>query len=156
MAYKFNITRGNAILNFSEEFCQSRCQLIESESFAKVLEKYIKHIKRTDTTIYEYLHAIEEDDVDLLRDLRDVFKLLLVMSVEEVCAMRSQAKAYFKDRDMFIALVEDIYLFWRRLQRYAIVFNETKRAGYQNVQFADAQSEFEELVLPIFTQIITL
>ena len=153
MAYKFNITRGNAILNFSEEFCQSRCQLIESESFAKVLEKYIKHIKRTDTTIYEYLHAIEEDDVDLLRDLRDVFKLLLVMSVEEVCAMRSQAKAYFKDRDMFIALVEDIYLFWRRLQRYAIVFNETKRAGYQNVQFADAQSEFEELVLEVYRSI---
>ena len=52
MAYKFNITRGNAILNFSEEFCQSRCQLIESESFAKVLEKYIKNIKRKDTTIY--------------------------------------------------------------------------------------------------------
>ena len=153
MAYKFNITRGNAILNFSEEFCQSRCQLIESESFAKVLEKYIKHIKRTDTTIYEYLHAIEEDDVDLLRDLRDVFKLLLVMSVEEVCAMRSQTKAYFKDRDMFIALVEDIYLFWRRLQRYAIVFNETKRAGYQNVQFADAQSEFEELVLEVYRSI---
>ena len=153
MAYKFNITRGNAILNFSEEFCQSRCQLIESESFAKVLEKYIKHIKRTDTTIYEYLHAVEADDVDLLKDLRDVFKLLLVMSVEEVCAMRSQLKAYFKDRDMFIALVEDVYLFWRRLQRYAIVFNETKRAGYQNVQFADAQSEFEELVLEVYRSI---
>ena len=153
MAYKFNITRGNAILNFSEEFCQSRCQLIESESFAKVLEKYIKHIKRTDTTIYEYLHAIEEDDVDLLRDLRDVFKLLLVMSVEEVCAMRSQTKAYFKDRDMFIALVEDIYLFWRRLQRYAIVKKKKKRAGYQNVQFADAQSEFEELVLEVYRSI---
>ena len=93
-------------MNFSEEFCQSRCQLIESESFAKVLEKYIKHIKRTDTTVYEYLHGIQEDDVDLLKDLRDIFKLLLVMSVEEVCAMRSQCKAYFKDRDMFIALVE--------------------------------------------------
>ena len=75
------------------------------------------------------------------------------MSVEEVCAMRSQTKAYFKDRDMFIALVEDIYLFWRRLQRYAIVFNETKRAGYQNVQFADAQSEFEELVLEVYRSI---
>lgn len=153
MAYKFNITRGNAILNFSEEFCQSRCQLIESESFAKVLEKYIKHIKRTDTTVYEYLHAIQDDDVDLLKDLRDVFKLLLVMSVEEVCAMRSQMKAYFKDRDMFIALVEDVYLYWRRLQRYAIVFNETKRAGYQNVQFADAQTEFEELVLEVYRSI---
>ena len=25
MSYKFKITRGNAILNFSEEYCQSRC-----------------------------------------------------------------------------------------------------------------------------------
>ena len=33
MSYKFKITRGNAILNFSEEYCQSRCELIESESF---------------------------------------------------------------------------------------------------------------------------
>ncbi|MFR1295698.1 MAG: hypothetical protein ACLSBH_09880 [Coprobacillus cateniformis] len=54
---------------------------------------------------------------------------------------------------MFIALVEDIYLFWRRLQRYAVVFNETKRAGYQNVQFADAQNEFEELVLEVYRTI---
>ena len=45
MAYKFNITRGNAILNFSEEFCQSRCQLIESESFAKVLENGYNSIR---------------------------------------------------------------------------------------------------------------
>lgn len=38
MSYKFKITRGNAILNFSEEYCQSRCELIESESFARVLK----------------------------------------------------------------------------------------------------------------------
>lgn len=115
--------------------------MIESESFAKVLEKYIKNIKRKDTTIYVYLHSIQEDDVDLLDNLRGIFKLLLVMSVDEICVIRPEVKPYFKDRDMFIALVEDIYLFWRRLQRYAVVFNETKRAGYQNVQFADAQNE---------------
>ena len=75
------------------------------------------------------------------------------MSVEEVCAIRSQAKAYFKDRDMFIALVEDIYLFWRRLQRYSIVYNEKSSKGYQNVQFADAQVKFEELVLSVYRSI---
>ena len=128
MAYKFSITRGNAILNFSEEFCQSRCQLVESESFAKVLEKYIKDIKRRDTRIYGYLHHVQEDDVDLLDNLRGIFKLLLVMSVDEICVIRPSVKPYFKDKDMFIALVEDIYLFWRRLQRYAVVFNETKRS----------------------------
>lgn len=153
MAYKFNMTRGNAILNFSEEFCQSRCQLIESESFAKVIEKYIKDIRRKETTVYTYLHGIQADDIDLLNDLRGIFKLLLVMTSDEVCKVKSDYKAYFKDKEMFIKLVEDIYLFWRRLQRYAVVFNETKRSGYQNVQFADAQSEFEELVLEVYRSI---
>ncbi len=153
MAYRLNIARRNAILNFSEEFCQSRCQLIESESFAKVLEKYIRNVRRRDTTIYEYLHNIQEDDVDLLDDLRGIFKLLLVMSYEEVCTIQPNMKSYFKEVNMFIALIEDIYLFWRRLQRYAIVFNETKRSGYQNVQFADAQTEFEELVLEVYRSI---
>ena len=32
------LLRGNAILNFSEEYCQSRCELIESES----LRVYLK------------------------------------------------------------------------------------------------------------------
>ncbi|MDE6953611.1 MAG: phosphoenolpyruvate carboxykinase [Erysipelotrichales bacterium] len=153
MAYRLNIARKNAILNFSEEFCQSRCQLIESESFAKVLEKYIRNIKRRDTTIYNYLHQVQQDDVDLLEGLRGIFKLLLVMSYEEICYIRPEVKPYFQDVDMFIALIEDIYLFWRRLQRYAIVFNETKRSGYQNVQFADAQTEFEELVLEVYRSI---
>ncbi len=150
MSYKFSINRGNAILNFSEEFCQSRCQLIESESFAKVLEKYIKDIKRKDTTIYGYLHSIQEDDVDLLKDLQSVFKQLLVMSADELVSIRPDKAAYFDDRDLFVSLIEDIYLFWRRLQRYAVVFNETRRDGYQNVQFTDAQSEFEELVLKVY------
>lgn len=153
MVYRLNIARKNAILNFSEEFCQSRCQLIESESFAKVLEKYIKDIKRRDTTIYSYFHQVQEDDVDLLDGLRGIFKLLLVMSYEEICYIRPEVKPYFQDVDMFIALIEDIYLFWRRLQRYAIVFNETTRSGYQNVQFADAQSEFEDLVLEVYRSI---
>lgn len=153
MGYKLNMTPGTAILNFSEEFCQSRCELIESESFAKVLEKYIRNIRRKDTTVYGYLHDIQNDDVDLLDDLRGIFKLLLVMTSEEVVKIRPDVKDYFQDKDMFVALVEDIYLFWRRLQRYAVVFNETKRAGYQNVQFADAQNEFEELILKVYRSI---
>ncbi|MEG0593339.1 MAG: phosphoenolpyruvate carboxykinase, partial [Coprobacillus sp.] len=153
MAYKFNMTRGSAILNFSEEFCQSRCQLIESESFAKVLEKFIKAIRRKDTTVYNYLHQVQADDVDLLSDLRSIFKLLLVMPVDEVRGIRPEFNAYFKDTDVFVQLVEEVYLYWRRLQRYAVVFNETRRSGYQNVQFADAQNEFEELVLSVYRSI---
>ena len=62
MAKKFEITRGNAILNFSEEFCQSRCELVESESFSKVLEKFIKNQRRLETQLYIYLHERNADD----------------------------------------------------------------------------------------------
>lgn len=153
MSYKFHIARRNAILNFSEEYCQSRCQLIESESFAKVLQRFIKVIKVQDTTVYSYLHEVNGDDDDLLADLRNIFKLLLVMPYDEVSDIRPEYADYFNDIDMFIRLVEDIYLYWRRLQRYAVVLNYTKRHGYQNVQFADAQSKFEELVLSVYRSI---
>lgn len=45
------------------------------------------------------------------------------------------------------------YLFWRRLQRYSVVYNEESRGGYQNVQFADAQVNFEALVLSVYRSI---
>ena len=64
MSYKFKITRGNAILNFSEEYCQSRCELIESESFARVLKGYIHDIKRKKTTAYEYLREVQKESID--------------------------------------------------------------------------------------------
>ena len=64
MSYKFKITRGNAILNFSEEYCQSRCELIESESFARVLKGYVHDIKRKKTTAYEYLREVQKESID--------------------------------------------------------------------------------------------
>ena len=84
MSYKFKITRGNAILNFSEEYCQSRCQLIESESFARVLKGFVHEGKRKENTTYTYLREVKSESVEIVSDLRTIFKLLLVMSVEEV------------------------------------------------------------------------
>lgn len=153
MAYKFNITRGNAILNFSEEYCQSRCELIESESFARVLKGFVHDCKRRDNTIYAYLKEVKSDSVDIVNDLRTIFKLLLIMSVDEVLSSHPQLQGYFRDRDEFVKVVEEVYLFWRRLQRYSVVFNEKTSKGYQNVQFADAQVKFEELVLSVYRTI---
>jgi hypothetical protein len=153
MAYKFNITRGNAILNFSEEYCQSRCELLESESFVKVLKGYIKSSKKRETTTYEYLKEVQNDTVEMVEDLRTIFKLFLVMSVEEVIKTHPQFADYFEKQREFNKVVEEVYLYWRRLQRYSIVFNDATSKGYQNVQFADAQAKFEVLVLSVYRSI---
>ena len=69
MSYKFKITRGNAILNFSEEYCQSRCQLIESESFARVLKGFVHEGKRKENTTYTYLREVKSESVEIVSDL---------------------------------------------------------------------------------------
>ena len=153
MAYKFEIVRGNAILNFSEEFCQSRCELLESQSFRKVLKGYIQSIKRRGTIIYEYIKEIQPDSECMVEDLQSIFKLLLIMSVEEVEKTHPQYAGYFRDRAEFVQIVEKVYLYWRRLQRYSVVFNDCTSKGYQNVQFADAQNKFEELVLSVYRSV---
>ena len=114
MSYKFKITRGNAILNFSEEYCQSRCELIESESFARVLKGYIHDIKRKKTTAYEYLREVQKESIDIVDDLRTVFRLLLVMDPKELASIYPKFAPYFRDMDEFTQVIEDIYLFWRR------------------------------------------
>ena len=50
--------------------------------------------------IYQYLHSIQEDDIDLLNELRSIFKLLLVLDAKEVCEVREQARPYLEDLDM--------------------------------------------------------
>ena len=153
MSYKFKITRGNAILNFSEEYCQSRCELIESESFARVLKGFIHDCKRKENTIYTYLKEVRAESVDLVADLRTIFKLLLVMTVDELVSTYPHFAEYFRDRDEFVKVIEEVYLFWRKLQRYSVVYNESTSRGYQNVQFAVAQAKFEELVLQVYRTI---
>lgn len=153
MAYKFNITRGNAILNFSQEYCQSRCELIESESFSRVLRGFVHDSAKRENTAFTYLSGVTADELELVEDLRLIFKLLLVMSVKEVTSTYSGLQDYFRDQDEFVNVIEEVYLYWRRLQRYSVVFNQQTSKGYQNVQFSDAQTKFQELVLSVYRSI---
>ena len=153
MAYKFKITRGNAILNFSQEYCQSRCELIESESFGRVLKGFVHETFKKENTLYTYLKRMQTEELEVVSDLRTIFKLLLVMPVEHITSSHTQLAGYFSDRDEFVKIVEEVYLYWRRLQRYSVVYNEKVSQGYQNVQFIDAQNKFEELVLTVYRSI---
>ena len=75
------------------------------------------------------------------------------MDPKELASIYPKFAPYFRDMDEFTQVIEDIYLFWRRLQRYSVVYNEESRGGYQNVQFADAQANFEALVLSVYRSI---
>ena len=153
VGYKLNLDRGNAILNFSEEFCHTGLEILESERFAKVTKSFVENLKLKDDTIYHYLKQCNDDDYGIMADLKTISRLLLVMNVDEICMTYDNYVAYFNNREMFVNVIEAFYLFWRRLERYAVVFNERIQTGFQNVQFIDAQNKFEEVVLSTYRQI---
>ncbi len=152
MDYKLNLDRGKAILNFSEEFCRTSLEILESSGFDRVMNSFIKNLQRKDDTIYRYLKNCN-DDKGIIEDLKIISKLLLVMNADEICHIYQDYAPYFCDREMFISIVEAFYLFWRRLERYAVVYNKHIQTGFQNVQFVEAQNKFEELVLSTYRKI---
>ena len=83
MSYRFKLTNGNAILNFSEEYYHTPIQLIESEGFRMVLKAFVEDGKTSENDVYLYLHACNQDDGLLVKDLRNIARLLLIMKVEE-------------------------------------------------------------------------
>jgi len=153
MSYRFKLTNGNAILNFSEEYYHTSTELIQSEGFGKMLKAFVEHGRDRENDVYLYLHARNEDDALLVRDLKNICRLLLIMDVKEVTENYEQYAPYFDDREMFYTIIERFYLFWRRHQRYAVVFNDHKQSGFQNVGFTDAQNQFETLILQTYRQI---
>ena len=75
------------------------------------------------------------------------------MDPKELASIYPKFAPYFRDMDEFTQVIEDIYLFWRRLQRYSVVYNEESRGGYQNVQFADAQANLKRLFYQYIDQL---
>ena len=46
------------------------------------------------------------------------------MDPKELASIYPKFAPYFRDMDEFTQVIEDVYLFWRRLQRYSVVYNE--------------------------------
>ena len=154
MSYRFKLTNGNAILNFSEEYAHTPIQLINSVGYSKILKAFVEEGRIHEDDAYLYLHRCNQDDVLLVKDMKDISRLLTIMTVDEIKENYEQYAKYFESRDMLYNIIEKIYLFWRRHQRYAVVFNSQKQSsGFQSVGFVDAQTQFEKLVLQTYRTI---
>lgn len=153
MGYRFKLTNDNVILNFSEEYHHRSIELIESDGFLKLLKAFIAKGKTLENDVYIYLHSCNAQDNEMASDLQNIARLLLIMDVDELSHSYPQYAPYFRNREMFYNAIERFYLFWRRLQRYAVVFNDHTQTGFQNVGFVDAQIQFESLILNTYRQI---
>lgn len=150
MKKEFSLSRGSAMINFTMKYCNTADSLLDSLGFKKILSAYINKIEQRDAPVYRYFIERANNDKELLiSNLVKVFKLLVVLDVDDI-----KTYAYFFDeKDLFIELIEGVYSYWRKLERYAIVRNARKGEGLQNVSFVEASNNFSTLVISTYRKI---
>lgn len=153
MSFVFELERNSAVMNFTAQYCQTEVELLESEGFERVLFSYITRQEAKRSPLYHYLIAIGKSKEKITSDLTQTFKLLLVMSPEDIQQMNSHLGEYLVAKVHVLEFVEKLYNYWRRLGRYAIAFNNQSQSGIQNQQFIEAQNRFANLVMETYRSI---
>lgn len=115
----------------------------------------MKKIKKRETNVYKYIEStMNIDDNDIFsEDVTNIFKLLMVLKAEEIRKLEDKYEKVLENKDKFILFVEDLYNFWRKLERYTIVQNSKVGDGLQNVSFIDANNNFSNLILKTYRKI---
>lgn len=150
MQQEFTLNRGRAIINFTLKYCDNRQKILSSYAFHRVVETFIFKIKKDNQIIYDYFIEDFKTDEELTLSLIEVIKLLTVCSIEELVEVNNKFAPFFKDKDLFIELIELLYNFWRKLERVTVVHNNRLGDGLQNVRFIQANQLLSELILSIY------
>lgn len=153
MLQEFTLSHGKAIINFTLKYCDTRQKILSSYGFQQVVKTFIKKLQKDEVIIYDYYIKEFKTDEELEKALIEVFKLLTVCTSDEVLYVHNKYEIFFKDKDLFIELIELLYEFWRRLERFSIVHNSALGDGLQSVRFKQASELFNELVISIYRRI---
>ncbi len=154
MRKEFLLSRQSAIINFTAKYCDTREKLLDSQAFKTVLTSYMEIIKNKDNAVYNYFIKRSNNNFDdMVDNLIVVFKLLLVLQVEDISKIDSKYALYFDEKEYFVELIEGIYSFWRKLERYSVVSNRRQGEGLQNVGFIEANNNFNNMILGVYRRI---
>ena len=155
MKKEFSISNDKVLMNFSARYCNNFESLLESEGFRRVLSVYLKKAEKKRTLSYRYLiNSLNTTDLPRIReDMTQVFKWLTIMDVKEIVEFNPKYEGLLGNKEDFINVIEDFYLFWRRLERYTIIQNDKISQGLAAMNFTEANSSFEKLILKFYRKI---
>ena len=118
-------------------------------------KKHVKKAEKKSSLSYRYLtKSLNSTDISNLRsDITNVFKWLTIMDAKEISQLNPKYNEVLSNKEEFINVIEDFYLFWRRLERYTIIQNDKISQGLAAMNFTEANSAFEKLILRFYRKI---
>ncbi len=157
MRKEFSLSNDKVMINFTVKYCDTMEKLIDSSGFKRVVDSYLERIKGRRTNRFRFLEeslGVRETE-EYSKELIGLFKLLTIEKTFEVISLNSRYEKILSNKESFIDLIEDLYGFWRKLERYTIVQSSkiSGGEGYESVSFIDANTNFSKLVLNTYRRI---
>ncbi|MGG5462274.1 phosphoenolpyruvate carboxykinase [Clostridium sp. B9] len=155
MKKEFCLKHGKVTMNFTAKYCDSFESIINSEGFRRILEAYLKKAEKKKSHNFRFLNeASGTEDIKVIsRYLISTLKLLSMMGADEVIVVNEAFEGLLEDKKSFASVIDDVYSFWRRLERYTVIQNNKVKDGIAAVGFVDANREFNDLVLRFYRRI---
>ena len=155
MRKEINISNNKAVINFSKAYFNNSDDLLKSEGFFEVICSFVNHHKENRTRIYTYLEKFfRSSDIEALAsEIRDITKILTVMSLDEISEKINKYHDLNKEREALTRIVEDVYDYWRKLERYSIIEQSDYDRGLEVENFLSSNIRFKDLILEIYRKV---
>ena len=128
-----------AIINFNNGFPSSMVQILNSETFAYLLETYLS---QKDNQVTNRLKNLAPSN-NYVNEILTFLKELHVYKFNEI------KHPFAQDKSFVLALIEDIYDYWRGFQRCGVVYYG-KKSSSDFISFIDLDSDFNRYLLQFY------
>ena len=155
MNKEISISNNKAILNFSKAFFNNTDDLLRSDGFYEVLKSFVNFHKENNTRIYSYLEKFfrSSNIESLAEEIRDITKILTVMSLDEISEKINKYHDLDKERDALLRIVEDMYDYWRKLERYSVIEKVAGKEGLEVENFLGSNIKLKDMILEIYRKV---
>ncbi len=155
MKKEWALSKNKVIINFSQRYCDTEEKVLNSEGFRSVLEHYLRYAEKRESRSYKFIvDLMKEKNIDrLIAKITQLCKLLVVMDAYEISTGFDEFNDIFEKREKLRKFVEEVYTYWRNLERYAIVHDVKITDGFLNTSFMEAKEKFDKLMITLYRKI---
>lgn len=155
MKKEWALSKNKVLINFSQRYCDTEETVLNSEGFRSVLEHYLRYAEKRESRSFKFIiELLKERDLDrLISKITQLCKLLVVMDVREINNGFDEFDSVYSNREKLRKFVEEVYTYWRNLERYAIVHDVKITDGILNTSFMEAKEKFDKLMITLYRKI---
>ncbi|WP_027120027.1 phosphoenolpyruvate carboxykinase (ATP) [[Mycoplasma] testudinis] len=151
---KSTINEKVAVLNFSETYCKTYRDILNSKIFKRLISMFLKKEETKKTELFTFISKPLKK-YDLTEEIIRLFKLLTILDVQELKQQHPIFYELVTNKKIFLNFIERLYDFWRRLERYSIINGQKMQEALETQYFISANNNFADLVLDLYRTIET-